>query len=341
MPMTAKTRPVEIDDFFAMFDDPTRRASSENLLEFGSGFAGRGGDINGALAGLDPLLQHLDPALRNLADPATGFDRLFPAFEQSAHEVAPVAAVQAQLFGSMSETFRAMSSVSEDLKASISGGPEALDVATRELPAQAPFVKDTTELFHRFRPAFSSLAHASVGFASAFRAGEPALRRAPALNRRVVVMLRALEVFTADPRVSPGLRRLARTASLLEPTIAFATPAQTTCNYLALFFNNIGSALSESDSVGSLLRVGILALPRGVNSEAGPASAPMDGPPSSHPLEEDRFLHSNPYPNTAAPGQTQECEAGNERYEPNRQVIGNPPGGQGTAHDETKRELVP
>ena len=42
------------------------------------------------------------------------------------------------------------------------------------------------------------------------------------------------------------------------------------------------------------------------------------------------FLHVNPYPNTAAPGQTHECEAGNEDYIRGRQVIGNVPGNQGT-----------
>ena len=36
-------------------------------------------------------------------------------------------------------------------------------------------------------------------------------------------------------------------------------------------------------------------------------------------------LHVNPYPNTASPGQTRECSAGNEPY-PNKAVLGNPAG---------------
>ena len=49
-----------------------------------------------------------------------------------------------------------------------------------------------------------------------------------------------------------------------------------------------------------------------------------------------RFLHSNPYPNTAAPGQTQECEAGNENYKarPSRSSATSP-GNQGIAVDKT------
>jgi hypothetical protein len=75
------------------------------------------------------------------------------------------------------------------------------------------------------------------------------------------------------------------------------------------------------------------------NSEAGPSSAPANGPPDDPDIRKDpirdNYLHSNPYPNTAAPGQTQECEAGNETYVPGKQTIGNLPGNQGKATQKT------
>jgi hypothetical protein len=46
------------------------------------------------------------------------------------------------------------------------------------------------------------------------------------------------------------------------------------------------------------------------------------------------FLHINPYPNTAAPGQPRECEAGNEPYLPG-QRLGNVPGVQSLATELT------
>ena len=93
-----------------------------------------------------------------------------------------------------------------------------------------------------------------------------------------------------------------------------------------------------------------MALPQKPDSEARSASAPANGPPSASPTIRvspalpraaralldlgDSYLHSNPYPNTAAPGQPAECEAGNEDYGAfglaNKQAIGNPPGDQGT-----------
>jgi len=52
--------------------------------------------------------------------------------------------------------------------------------------------------------------------------------------------------------------------------------------------------------------------------------------------QQHNHLHVNMYPNTASPGQTHECEAGNERYATGVTTIGNTAGSQGT-----KTELQP
>lgn len=330
------TRAVEIDDFFAMFDKPTRDASQRNLIEGGNAFAGRGGDLNEGLRNLNSVAKHAEPVARNLASAKTGFDRLFPALAQAANEAAPVAQQQGDLFGNLNQTFTAWSSVSEELQQAIALGPKALDTATRELPAQASFTRNSTELFRRFRPAFAELAAASPNLADAFGAGQTSLRRSAKLNGRLVTTLERLEALAADPRVIPAVNRLTETATLLKPILAFLTPAQTKCNYFGLFFNNLASALSESDAVGSMLRFGVVALPQLPGSEAGPTASPSNGPAGKDFSSiDDSFLHSNPYPNTAAPGQTQECEANNEVYKPGAQQIGNQPGSQGLNTEKT------
>jgi hypothetical protein len=73
----------------------------------------------------------------------------------------------------------------------------------------------------------------------------------------------------------------------------------------------------------------IIATPQGPNNEGGPSSAPASGPGAN-------YLHSDPYPNTAAPGQPRECEAGNEPWLQGKTVIGNVPGNQGTTTEKTK-----
>lgn len=354
-------RPVEIDDFFNMWDDPTRSGSRGNLIGYGAGFAGRGQDLNRFLAGLEPFVREAEPALRNLSSPKTGLARLFPAFEQAASEVAPVAATQAALWVALDSTFTAWASVSEPLKEAISGGPPALDAAIENLPQQRPLLRESAELFRRFRPALANLSDAAPNLAVAFRTGTPALERSPALNRRLIRTIDTLQDFGDDERVPRGLARLTRTVNLLRPLVEFVTPAQTVCNYATLALRNGASALSYADSVGSMLWLNGMALPQAPGSEAGPSAAPANGPLVSdsasgpgqyglirsstdlYSISGDSFLHSNPYPNTAAPGQVRECEAGNEDYEvfglKDKQAIGNLPGDQGTYSERTKRDL--
>jgi virulence factor Mce-like protein len=342
IPLSASVvKTEEIDDFFNMFDAPTRQGSQTNLETFGAGLAGRGESINRSIAQLGPLVDKLEPVMRNLAAPRTGFAQLFPALERTAAQVAPVAEAQGSLWVALDTTFTAWAGVSDSVQETISEGPPALEVATRELPLQRPFLRDSEELFRRFRPAFASLASAAPGLANAFRVGEPAFRRSPALNRRLTRLLRTLDRFGDDPRVPSGLARLTSTVQRLRPTLAFLTPAQTTCNYATLLFRNLASATSESDVVGSMLRIQPLALPQNrPNSESGPASVPASGPPAltnpapppgtnlstERSLQRDSYLHSNPYPDTASPGEQPDCEAGNEGYNgENRQSIGNTP----------------
>ena len=348
---TSGTQTKEIDDFFNMFDEPTRVGSRTNLETYGAGFAGRGESINRAFAEVLPAVEKLEPVMRNWNAPRTAWGRFFPALEQAAAEVAPVAQTQADLWVALDTTFTAWASVSDSLKETISEGPPALETATRELPRQRPFLANNEELFRRFRPAFASLAAAAPGIGTAFEVGAPALRRTPALNRRLARTLGLLEQFGDDQRVPSGLARIANTMRTLRPTLAFLTPAQTTCNYGTLFFRNIASLASESDAVGSMLSIGPMALPLTAGSEGGPSAVPANGPPpppgstpSQISLLQDSYLHSNPYPNTAAPGQTLECEAGNEGYQrgvngENQQSIGNPANTGGLRTEPTVRVL--
>ena len=343
MPLARVTRkPVEVQDFQDIFDEPTRDASRTNLNEFGTGLAGRGADLNEALGELEPVVTRLQPVMRNLLDARSRLPQLFPALERAAREVAPVATTQAQLFTALDRTFGGLARVTGPIQESITLGVPALDVATKALPAQEPFLEDSAELFRRFRPAFDELALASVHLAPAFQDAQPSLEATPALAKQLDSTLVALNGLAEDDRVIPGIERLTDTATTLQDPIAFVTPAQTTCNYLTLFFRNIQEVFSEGDSIGTFLRFGILGLPQNPNSEAGPSDKPADGPSVDRikePLREDSYLHSNPYPNTAAPGQPKECEAGNETYVPGKQMIGNDPTLQPAKTETTKRSL--
>jgi ABC-type transporter Mla subunit MlaD len=332
----ARPTPVEIDDVFNMFNAPTREASAVNLTTFGDALAGRGLGLNEAIAEFPRLLAVATPVAANLAAPDTGLGKLFRALNQAAGEVAPVAEAQGELFANLDTTFSSLATVTQAIQDSITGGPPALDTATRDLPKQIPILQNTELLFRRLNPGLAAFGDASPDLAGTVIAGTPALKRSPAFDKRLSAALESVQEFAQDPRVPMGLNQLTNAATLLRPTVAFVTPAQTVCNYLALFFRNGSAVLSEGDNIGTWQRFIIVAPPQIANSEAGPASAPANGPQTTNPLTRDSFLHSDPYPNTAAPGQTRECEAGNEKFLKGRPVIGNVPGNQGTLHETTK-----
>jgi virulence factor Mce-like protein len=325
----ARPEPVEIDEVFGMFDRPTRDAIQENLVEFGNALAGRGPDLNVTLGELPPVLRRLEPVMANLGAPQTGLGRFVRALSDAAAEAAPVAEQQARLFGSMEETFGALARVARPfIQETISETPETLDVATATLPRIRPFLRRSAALFAELRPAAAALDANAPRIADALETGVPALRVAPQLNRELPPTAESLRDFNDDSAVRTGLSRLTQTTDILGPALRFITPAQTVCNYATLLARNVASIHSRgSGEGGTWQRFIVFTPPPGPNSEGGPSSAPAAGPDPRN------FLHVNPYPNTAAPGQLRECEAGNEPYIAGRQVIGNVPGNQGTVTD--------
>jgi virulence factor Mce-like protein len=326
----ATPAPVEFDEFLGTFDEKTRIAAQQQLEGFGNGLAGRGQDLNVAIQSLNPLLLNLGPAMANLADDRTKLGRLSEALGRTAAIVAPVAESQAALFRNLDTTFSAFAAIARPyLQDSISGGPPALQTAIDELPKQRPFLANSEGLFHDLRPGVKALSGAASDLSDAFTVGEPALRHSVQFNKDLKPVFVSLQRFAEDPLVALGVQDLGDTARIANPLLATLAPTQTVCNYWTLLFRNVASLLSEGDSNGTGQRFMIVAAPQGPNNEGSPSSGPANGP------SKDNFLHSNPYPNTAAPGQTQECEAGNEVYAPGKQVIGNDPGNQGKTTQKT------
>ncbi len=322
----ATPHPVDIDQVLNTFDLPTRQGSRNNLIGIGDGLTGRGPDLNEAIRVAPQLLSNLEPVMTNLAAAPTKLRAFFPALERAASIVRPAAQTQADLFANLDTTFTALASVARPfIQETISKSPPAEDTAIAEFPKQRPFLRNTAGFMRELRPGVRVLPATLPDLADALEFGTPALRRSPALNRRLAKVFVALQNFASDPLVPRGIDRLNDTVVSLKPTLAFLTPAQTTCNYATLWFRNIASLLSEGDSAGTWQRFIIIPTPQGPNSESGPSSAPANDPASTA-----NHLHTNPYPNSAAPGQPKECEGGNEPYYVGKTMLGNVPGNQGT-----------
>jgi ABC-type transporter Mla subunit MlaD len=323
---------VELDEVLNMFDAPARVGSRNSFDGYGGGLAGRGQDVNTAIEALVPLLRDLEPVARNLSSRETRIDRFFGELADAAEEAAPVAEQQASLFVNLDISFTALASIARPyLQETISESPISEEVAIRDFPRQRPFLRNNTALFRELRPGVATLPHSAPILADAFVAGSEVLPRTEQMNEDLADVFEALADFSEDPLVRQGVDQLTRLSSSLRPTLRFLTPAQTVCNYATIWFRNAASLLSDGDPNGTWQRFQVVAAPTlrssnvfGPNNEGFPSNAPADGP------QVENHLHVNPYPNTAAPGQTRECEGGNEPFARGQTVIGNVPGNQGT-----------
>jgi ABC-type transporter Mla subunit MlaD len=342
IPVSAsRPEPVDIDQFFDMFDEKTRTAIQRNLAGFGNGLAGRGPQLNNAFVALRQLIESGQPALANLVSPSTGFGEFWRALESLSATIAPVAAQQASMFVALDRTFAAFARVSRPyIQETISKGPETLDAAIVDLPALRPFLHDSERFFTALKPGAKALGATSPTIASALRTGIPVLNASPTLNAQLPPTADALLALQQAPGAFNGLDLLINTNELLAPAIRFIAPAQTTCNYLSVAFRNLASA-ADDNGLGGWINAIAFQPADGPNSEGGPASAPANGGADSTGAEDPlNHLHSNPYPNTAAPGQPKECEAGNEHYELGVTRIGNTPRNDGIkTAEQSKKQL--
>ena len=135
----------------------------------------------------------------------------------------------------------------------------------------------------------------------------------PAFNTQLDPTAQALLNFNNNANVREGIDDLDAFFGQAQPLFAFVAPAQSVCNYASLLFRNVANHLSFGDGIGTNQRfIAARARRRARTARGSPASGPASGGGSVRPTSST----SNPYPNTASPGQERECEAGNETYPP-------------------------
>jgi ABC-type transporter Mla subunit MlaD len=330
IPVTsAKPEPVDIDEFFSMFDDKTRQGIRQNLAGFGNSLAGRGPQLNEAIGALSRAAISGQPILRKIVEPSTNFAGFWRSLSALSATVAPVAETQAQMFVALDRTFAAFARVSRPyIQETIEKSPPTLDEVNADLPVLRPFLRNSARFFTALRPGVKALAKTSPIIADSLHAGIPVLNAAPVLNNQLPPTAQALVDFQEAPGVFNGLDLLIDTNQLLKPSLRYITPSQTVCNYWTLTFQNISSAASQGNSNGHWLEFVSYGPPEGPNSLSTFASAP-----ANDPSDVENHVHFNPYPQTAAPGQGNVCEAGNEKFAKGQTVIGQAPELWGTDTD--------
>ncbi|HEY6730847.1 MAG TPA: MlaD family protein [Solirubrobacterales bacterium] len=319
----AKPEPVDIDEFFNMFDEPTRDAIRQTQAGFGNALAGRGPQLNEAIGAIRRAVENGQPILRKIVEPSTNFAGFWEALEALNATLAPVAETQASMFVALDRTFAAFARVARPyIQETIEKSPPTLDEVNADLPQVRPFLRSSARFFTALRPGVKALAETSPVIADSLHAGIPVLNASPVLNNELQPTAEALVDFQEAPGVFNGLDLLIDTNEVLKPSLAYITPSETVCSYWSLTFKYLANANSQGNGDGNWLQFISFAPPEGPNSESTFASAPANGDPAN-PKRLKSYLHFNPNPKTAAPGQGNVCEAGNEKYAKGQTVIGN------------------
>ncbi|MDQ2701035.1 MAG: MlaD family protein [Actinomycetota bacterium] len=314
---------VDMDEVFNMFQAPVRRSIQINLAEYGGMFAARGSSINEILGQLPPLLELARPVTKNLASQETDLAGFVRGLSQAAAEVAPVADQQAEMFVNLDTTFTALAAVARPfMQDSISESVATQLVVQEEAPRIRPFLYASARFARALKPGADALGESAPIVNASFDVGIPVLRSSPALYDELGPTASSLRRFGASTNVNAGLDSLIDTNQILQPLLSHLAPAQNVCNYLALLLRNAQEFSSTGTPEGKWVRAISVLPPVGPNAEGGPAAAPASGG-GTYMSSTQNFLHSNPYPYTASPGQPRVCAAGNEVFTPATQVIGN------------------
>jgi hypothetical protein len=210
---------------------PRPGTRSRNLLEFGNALAGRGVSLNAVIGELRPLVERLEPVMRNLASPDTA-SRFVSALSAAAAEAAPVAEIQ----GSSSSISRRRSGPSPMSRGPTSRrrsrSPGDRDVAIDTLPEIRPFLSNTAVLFSELRPGFHAFAPVSKRRRPSY--WEP--RRLDCHPPSTRSSTRQLSRCSTSPTIrsrrgNPGPHRLQQRPL---PPLSFITPVQSVCNYATM-----------------------------------------------------------------------------------------------------------
>ncbi len=305
--------PVELDDVFGMFDEPTRAAAQVNLRGFGDALAFRGQDLGRTIEELPRLFTHLEPVARTLADRETDLRGFVRSLADTASAIAPVASEQARLFTTMADTFAAIDRDPERLKQFIEKGPPTLDVSNDSLPVQRSFLRDFAIFSEDFGRATHELRSALPDLNAAITRGTVVQARFVDTNRKLGAAFAALDHLATRPTTTVALRGLTATVDSLNPTVQFLGPYQTVCNYWNYFWTFVAEHFSETDILGQSQRALLNSVGRQDDSVGSQgANAPANGEEVIEGTPQ--FLQGQAYGAAVTDSGQADCESGQRGF---------------------------
>jgi len=298
----------ELDDFFSTFDEPTRKNVERTLDFLGTGLGGRGDDVNRTLEALPELFGDLPPVMRTLSDPDTRLARLVREAGDTVRVIAPLSDDFARGFTGMADTFEGASRDPDALKDTIALSPATLDEGIRSLPDTRPFLSRLAGLSDEVQGSARELRASLPAFNRALAAGTPVLRRTPQFTGRLQGTLRALRDLAESPTTDQSIAGLSSTMKTLNPTLRYAGPHVTVCNYFTYMWTFLADHLSDEDATGTVERIQTKNAPLLQANSLGMMGATK---PSA---TKEAGLHQSDYPRSVNERGEADCESGQRGY---------------------------
>jgi ABC-type transporter Mla subunit MlaD len=246
--------PVELDEFYNMFDEKTRRAAQIDLQGFGDALTGRGYDLNVTIQRAPGFFTHLTNVMRNLSDPQTELKNFFKELDDTVRIIAPISEVNVKVFADMATTFEAISRDTQALKDTITKNVPSLEAGTRSFRVQRPFLSETADFSHDLRFAAADLRDALPALNSALKIGIPVTERSTQQYNDLKDTLAALQDLADAPTTNGAVRGLTATIGTLKPQLRFLGPYITVCNYWNTFWTFNAEHFTAPDATGGAER---------------------------------------------------------------------------------------
>jgi virulence factor Mce-like protein len=326
LPASQAIVPVELDRLYDMFDDKTREGSRASLKGFGDAFAGRGYDLNRTIQALPEFALYLKNVTKNLNNPETDLKNFFSSLNRFVRPIASVSQVNARLFTDMADTFDAISRDPKALKATITKNVGTLEVGTRSLAAQRPFLANFAAFSHDLRQATPELRAALPELNSALRVGIPVTKASVGYNTGLRDVLTALDDLESAPTTNGALRGLFGTVNTLQPQLRYLGPYITVCNYWNTFWYFNAEHFSAPDPTGGSERAMLNGPPTDGHQSDGlesmGANEPANGKQVEAPSTIPQILHGAINGAAVDNQGNADCEAGQRGYVSGRNTHG-------------------
>jgi virulence factor Mce-like protein len=205
---------IQLTDVIAGFDAATRRHLETTLNTTGAGLAGRGDNVNAALADLPPLLEQGTPLLRafrsrpgTLTDLVSGADRTMAALGRGRGELAG-------MITGARETLEATAAGRDDLGDAIREAPGTESELRAATPLALPLLRELTHTARTLDPAVAKLQRAL-----------PSVNELFGRTAQVETLSRISAAAQPTLRVAgPVIERLQPTAATVGPLVRAAQP---------------------------------------------------------------------------------------------------------------------